>query len=304
MTIDTSDMRINVPLIANTFSSFGDSYEPTEYGRLQIVRAATQPDVHHYLSLYREGEFASGIGFRNGTSKMYMTNGWGNSDPTGITLDTNKCGINNINPTNALDVVGNAKITGRVVQGMSCTLLNKDVAFTVAQGSGLGNGTLSLGMGTGNVENIVYFASKNISGLNVYGSLQLSTTGSDDRRKHNEQSVMNAIESVMKLKPEVYDKTFDFKDKDFVGQLIDGTFTREAGLIAQDVYKIDEFKDYVFVGDDTTSWDIDYKSLFTIGLKAIQELKIEKDELSVRNQMLETRVTELENKIDKILSMI
>jgi hypothetical protein len=244
--------------------------------------------VHHYLSLYREGVFASGIGFRNGTSKMYMTNGWGNTDPSGITLDTNKCGINNINPTNALDVVGNAKITGQVV----------------AHGSGLGNGTLSLGMGNDNVENSVYFVSKNISGVNVYGTLQLSTTGSDDRRKHNEQSVMNAIESVMKLKPEVYDKTFDFKDKDFVGQLIDGTFTREAGLIAQDVYKIDEFKDYVFVGDDTTSWDIDYKSVFTIGLKAIQDLKIEKDELSVRNQLLETRVTELENKIDKILSMI
>jgi hypothetical protein len=304
VTVDTNTMNINIPLIANTFSSFGDSYDPTQYGMLQIVRAATQPDVHHYISFVREGNFASGIGFRNGTNKMYITNDWGNNDPSGITLDTNKMGINNINPLNALDVIGNAKITGQVVQGMSCTLLNKDVAITVAQSSGLGNGTLSLGMGNGNVQNAVYFASKNESGVNVYGALQLSTTGSDDRRKHNEQPVVNAIESVMKLKPEVYDKTFDFKDKDFVGQLIDGTFTREAGLIAQDVYKIDEFKDYVVVGDENTSWDVNYNSVFTIGLKAIQELKIEKDELSIRNQQLETRVTELENKLNQILSMI
>ena len=187
--------------------------------------------------------------------------------------------------------IGNDLLTtGDVIFTNCCTKGSKDSAMNLAWNSNQGNGTVSFGMGTGNVENFIYFFSKNQSGNNVFGTLQLPTSGSDDRRKHNEVPINNALENIMKLRPEKYDKTFDFKDEHYNGELAAGTFIKEAGLIAQDVYDIEEFREYVTVGDETTSWELHYNSLFTYGIKAIQELNIE-------NEGLKTRVIELETEL-------
>ena len=34
VTVDTNTMHINIPIIANKFSTFGDTYDGFEYGRL------------------------------------------------------------------------------------------------------------------------------------------------------------------------------------------------------------------------------------------------------------------------------
>ena len=176
---------------------------------------------------------------------------------------------------------------------MICIKGNRNVAFAVAQGTSPNHGiySMSMGMGTGNVESFVYIVARNESGNNVYGNFNLNQSGSDDRRKHNEIVITNALDSIMKLQCEKYDKTFIFKDADWSGNLDDVAHSKESGLIAQDVYKIDEFKDYVVVGDDKISWDVNYNSIFTYNIRATQELKLENDQL--KNKM-----NELEKKLD------
>ncbi len=105
--------------------------------------------------------------------------------------------------------------------------------------------------------------------LRINGS-QVST--SDDRVKHNEKPIINALYIINKLDPQIYDKTIELKDAEYNGILKEGTYTREAGLIAQDIYEIEELKSFVMEGDDEKLWSVDYNSIFTYGLVATQEL--------------------------------
>ena len=193
-------------------------------------------------------------------------------------------GINRETPTEKLDINGNC------VMGMICIKGNKDTAFAVAQGTTPNHGiyALSFGMGTGNVANFVYFAARKEYNNNVYGTVNLSTSGSDDRRKHNEVPITNALDAKMKLQCETYDKTYTFKDTDWNGNLDDVEYSKESGSIAQDVYKIDEFKEYVVVGDEKISWDVNYNPIFTYNIRATQELELENDKLKGRINSLES----------------
>jgi len=62
----------------------------------------------------RQGSAVFGIGYHaGGGNKIYLANSAGNnSATTGITIDSNKIGINQITPTQALDVNGNVYIAG------------------------------------------------------------------------------------------------------------------------------------------------------------------------------------------------
>ena len=110
--------------------------------------------------------------------------------------------------------------------------------------------------------------------------------------------ITNALDAIMKLQCETYDKTFIFKDTDWNGNLDDVSHSKESGLIAQDVYKIDEFKDYVIVGDEKTSWDINYNSIFTYNITATQELKKENDELKNKVDLLEFQMKTIYEKLN------
>jgi len=65
---------------------------------------------------------------------------------------------------------------------------------------------------------------------------------SDDRLKDNEEHIENAVETLMKLTPEIYDKKQSFNDI--------GGYVRESGLIAQDLwYSTPELRHLVSLGD-------------------------------------------------------
>jgi len=83
-------------------------------GQLQIVRPFTQSDTTHYISCVRQGSAIFGIGYHaGGGNKIYLANtAANNSTTTGFTIDSNKIGINQVNPTQALDVNGNVYIAG------------------------------------------------------------------------------------------------------------------------------------------------------------------------------------------------
>ena len=62
---------------------------------------------------------------------------------------------------------------------------------------------------------------------NVTGTV---TSSSDDRLKENEVLITNATDTLLKLRPEIYDKKPDFNSTDT------STFYKESGLVAQDIW--------------------------------------------------------------------
>jgi hypothetical protein len=148
-------------------------------------------------------------------------------------------------------------------------------------------------------------------------------TGSDDRRKHNEVKINNALETIMKLEGFRYDMTETMYPIDYNGEIKDN-YRKEAGFIAQSVLKIDELKFTVKGGDylDNSnnlvekSYQLNYNAIFTYSVVAIQELKRDSDNkdiiiaeqkneiesLKEKNLVLENKVDILKNKLNELLS--
>lgn len=94
---------------------------------------------------------------------------------------------------------------------------------------------------------------------------------SDDRLKQNEEAIINALLIIRKLNPQIYQKTANFMAIDYRGPL-DQPYIVEAGLIAQEVEKIDELKFSVIRGNERTPYSINYNSIFIYCLAALKEL--------------------------------
>tara|TARA_R110000737_G_scaffold260848_4_gene269164 strand:+ start:5932 stop:7242 length:1311 start_codon:yes stop_codon:yes gene_type:complete len=116
---------------------------------------------------------------------------------------------------------------------------------------------------------------------------------SDDRLKHNESSISNALDTINKLNPQKYyqtlemftdDHTIDFDAPD----VPEGSWA--SGFIAQEVADIPELTHLVRVPKNAElEYAIDYNSVHAYAIKAIQELL-------AKNIALEARVAALENK--------
>ena len=94
---------------------------------------------------------------------------------------------------------------------------------------------------------------------------------SDDRLKQNEEAIVNALTIIRKLNPQIYQKTANFMAIDYRGPL-EQHYIVEAGLIAQEVEKIDELKFSVIRGNEQTPYSINYNSIFIYCLAALKEL--------------------------------
>ena len=139
----------------------------------------------------------------------------------------------------------------------------------------------------------------NDSQLQVY-EVQASSFSnvSDDRLKHNEEIITNGLDIIRKLVPQKYQKTTDVKDADFNGELEEGTWIWEAGVIAQELEEIDELKYLVKVDEvsDDKIKGVRYNDLFVYNISATKELdkKIEVQETLI--QTLLSRIEALEKK--------
>ena len=148
--------------------------------------------------------------------------------------------------------------------------------------------------------------------LDVSGNIRVVTTvyTSDDRLKHNETDISNALQHIRDLHPQHYIKTYEMYEADHMfpldicGQPIDssGNVVRhfiEEGLIAQDLLKLPAFQPFVSVPKDPTTkpYSVNYNSIFVHSLKALQELDAEhtktKTELEQTKQSLTETKTEL-----------
>jgi hypothetical protein len=156
--------------------------------------------------------------------------------------------------------------------------------------------------------------------LDVNGAVKATAfdNSSDDRVKKNEKNITNALSVINKLSCETYDKVKQivFKKEQPTNTGFDNfskttdeidwdlnnyhEFYKEAGFIAQEVFEIDELKEYVKKGDENKLWTLNYNSIFTYAIASIQELSQENNELKTKISNLETENTELKNKISNL----
>jgi hypothetical protein len=122
---------------------------------------------------------------------------------------------------------------------------------------------------------------------------------SDDRLKHNELIINNGLEVINQLVPKRYDKTRTFKDINYNG-IINEPYIVEAGLIAQEVEKINDLSFTVRVGDANTSYYLNYNNIFVYLIAAVKEIASDvKNILTNKNVNIQnTNNTNNDNKND------
>jgi hypothetical protein len=149
------------------------------------------------------------------------------------------------------------------------------------------------------------------------GCVTFSNTScaSDDRLKFNETKIENALDTVMKLSPELYDKMVppinenDDKDEPHGSEEIMEfdieNSHKESGFIAQEVEEIPELKFLVRTDNDGFKLkSINYTGIIPYNTKAIQELKLQNDELKKTNKNLIDKMYELEMKMNLVMTQL
>lgn len=221
-----------------------------------------------------------------------------------VCIDTvnNRIGVQTANPTREIDISGMLKTNFIYLNNKNNSTSEFDISYdtsfvTFSRGIKIEEGIscenifcnfIDLSSITGDVSftnNIDISGSVNISEkLNVDLSLvvsgniegqQVKANGviltSDDRYKHNERNINNGLEIIRQLQPQVYDKTSTFKDENYRGVINEPYFV-EAGLIAQEVFAINDISYAVKEGSITRPYYLNYDNIFVYGLAGIKEL--------------------------------
>jgi cytoskeletal protein CcmA (bactofilin family) len=159
--------------------------------------------------------------------------------------------------------------------------------------------------------NVVIDGSLNIRGTGYTSTGMIIT--SDDRLKQNEEPIINALTTIRQLSPQIYQKTSSFKDPHYRGELKDDPYIMEAGLIAQDVEKIDELKFSVISGNKQTPYGLNYNNIFVYSLAALKELdsqvqtineNLNKNENFIKNEGSNDLATIVNSKIEYIGQLV
>jgi hypothetical protein len=156
----------------------------------------------------------------------------------------------------------------------------------------------------------------------IWSNNSLNST-SDDRLKHNEEEVADALGTIKKLKLLKYDKTGEMLAPDYNGDLTGISHRKELGFIAQSVLEIPELSFLVTVPGDPEDelehgvkrgvepYGMEYQGINNLLVQAVQEvdrqLQAEKTENEITRLKLanaESRISILEQSISSILSKL
>ena len=131
--------------------------------------------------------------------------------------------------------------------------------------------------------------------MNFRGNINSNTNNllSDDRIKFDEEEIINALETINKLKVYKYKKYNCPIKEDLSRPADEGEGETEVGLIAQDLEEIPELSHVVgtsLMFDDETiaKKNVKYNDVFCVALEAIKELKVEIDILKDEINTLKT----------------
>jgi hypothetical protein len=126
-----------------------------------------------------------------------------------------------------------------------------------------------------------------------------TTYTSDDRLKHNEEPVVDALGTINKLKLYKYDKTTEMLDADFNGDLGDLYHHKEIGFIAQEVEEIPELA-FLVSGEGDEPRGIEYQGINNVAIQAIQELSAQVTTLQTYTATLESQIKQLLTRISAV----
>ena len=149
---------------------------------------------------------------------------------------------------------------------------------------------------------------------------------SDDRLKHNESPIENALTAINQIEVRSYFRTFthhkaehNFELDDEGNPITDEPYVHEVGVIAQQLQTIDGFRKTVTSSEEpaqqsdegeeetVTTLSVNYNDIFMYNVQATQELdrqqqadKAKIAELESKNQTLENKVVTLESELAAI----
>jgi len=225
-----------------------------------------------------------------------------------VCIDTvnNRIGVQTANPTREIDISGMLKTNYVYLNNKNNVTSEFDISYdtsfvTFSRGIKVKEGIscenifcnfIDLSSITGDIS---FTNSIDVCG-NVYVDLSLNVKGdiegkevrangivltSDDRYKHNERNINNGLEIIRQLQPQIYDKTSTFKAENYRGVVNEPYFV-EAGLIAQEVFAINDLSYVVIEGNTTRPYYLNYDNIFVYGLAGIKELDTMVSSLSNR----------------------
>tara|TARA_B100001175_G_C19462758_1_gene617417 strand:+ start:58 stop:966 length:909 start_codon:yes stop_codon:yes gene_type:complete len=215
-----------------------------------------------------------------------------------VCIDTvnNRIGVQTANPTREIDISGMLKTNYVYLNNKNNVTSEFDISYdtsfvTFSRGIKVKEGISCENIFCNFIDlssiigDISFTNSIDISG-NVYVDLSLNVKGdiegkevrangivltSDDRYKHNERNINNGLEIIRQLQPQIYDKTSTFKAENYRGVVNEPYFV-EAGLIAQEVFAINDLSYVVIEGNTTRPYYLNYDNIFVYGLAGIKEL--------------------------------
>ena len=133
------------------------------------------------------------------------------------------------------------------------------------------------------------------SDVNILGNLTVNETftNSDKRLKENNIDIINGIELIKKLKPQIYDK----RNKLEVDN--NNYYIKESGFIAQDIEEVEELKHLINKPKNIEKepYTMNYIGLIAYNIAATKELDNIVEQLKIKINSQENRIQELENKV-------
>ncbi len=236
---------------------------------------------------------------------------------TGIQIDNSDVDVYRdikLHPTSGphLDAItlarnGNITTTGTVIApGHYTNLIHAPTSgntWLMLKGGNANGATLNVGGWNINYKANRHYFYNRTGGTFNYGAsdgVYFMTTlkwRSDDRLKHNEVDVTNALATVRQLTAQKYQKTDEPKDADFNGELTE-PYVEETGFIAQDVMAIPELAYCVSEGVTAEGKDVyylNYNDIFVVNVQAVKELDQIVQSQAALITALEARVAALES---------
>ncbi len=118
-------------LTVNGHAALGDSYDPTAYGIVQIVRPVTQPENQFHLAFIRAGNSVSGIGYAPNSNIFGIWHGNSNLGvPVLAFTPSQQIGIGTSTPRSKVDLWGgDLLVTGTDLSGTAVVTSRAGISY-------------------------------------------------------------------------------------------------------------------------------------------------------------------------------